>query len=160
MLVYIIRGVRLLNAMKTAIQYCFTASQGSAELHGVAFCHEYGDEPQQTLQGNQERIPQGMPSRPWHDPSPQINMGSNQHSILQSDINIRLSKNNLLKTHMAISRNNETEWGEVNTSVAECLTVFCVSCGGCFRDHPQKLYYSQTALPSGIMHPITDMDSS
>lgn len=37
----------------------FFSSQGSAELLGVAFCHEYGGGPEQSLQGHQESFPQG-----------------------------------------------------------------------------------------------------
>lgn len=46
--------------------------------------------------------------------------------MLQFDINIRVSKNNPLNTHMMIILDTETEQREVNTSVAESLAVYPV----------------------------------
>lgn len=44
----------------------------------------------------------------------------------QFDINIRVSKNNPLNTHMTINLETEAEQSDVNTSVAESLTVYPV----------------------------------
>lgn len=136
-------------------------TQGSAELHGVAFCDEHGVEPEWLLQGHQERIPQGTPSRPWHEPAE----SAGQHKIPLTQhfsgwyyyLSVQ-KKKNLLNTE----DDRTQQWHRAEWSYYHCcdISVFCVCSGCCFRDHPQKRYYSQTALPSGIMHPITDLDSS
>lgn len=97
-------------------------TQGSAELHGVAFCDEHGDEPEWLLQGHQERIPQGTPSRPWHEPAESA--GQHKIPLTQhfSDWYYYLSVQKKKKSAKHRRCNNDTEPSEVITIVVTSLS--------------------------------------
>lgn len=68
----------------------FHSSQGSAELHGVAFCYEHGGGPEQSLQGHQEGLPKGTLPGPWHWTCLSINARAKLHLILEVDTCIEI----------------------------------------------------------------------